>query len=58
MAYKARLKKRRGVIRFEDTFDLKVAEAPAEVYEDYKQCKELRADLGRKRIILVQKGSE
>jgi len=58
VAYKARLKKRRGAIRFEDTFDLKVPEAPSEAYADYKQCKELRADLGRKRIILVQKGSE
>ena len=59
VAYKARLKKRSGAIRFEDTFDLKVPEAPTEAYADYKQCKELRADLGRKRIILVrQKGSE
>ena len=57
-AYRARLRKRRGAIRFEDTFDLKVSEAPTEAYADYKECKELRADLGRKRIILVQEGNE
>jgi len=54
VAYEARLKKRGGAIRFEDAFDLKAAEAPAGAYADYKACKELRADLGRQRIILTR----
>lgn len=56
VSYKAKLKKRWGKLKFNDTYDLKVHEAPRDAYGDYKKCLELRAEIPRQRIILTRKG--
>jgi hypothetical protein len=53
--YRASLSTKDGAVAFEDAYALKVAEAPASAYPDYKQCLERRAGLARQRIILTRK---
>jgi len=54
-SYAAHLEARNGTLTFVDMYTLKVAEAPAAAYSEYKQCKELRASLPRQRIILTRR---
>lgn len=53
-AYKAKFKKQANTLVFTDDYRLNVDCAPATAYPDYKHCKELRADLARKRVILMK----
>ncbi|MEA3364998.1 MAG: hypothetical protein U9Q79_05100, partial [Candidatus Hydrogenedentes bacterium] len=54
-SYEASLSAKHGTVMFQDAYRLKVAEAPASAYPDYKQCLETRAGLARQRIILRKK---
>jgi len=53
--YRAKLTAKDGIIVFEDAYALKVEQAPALAYANYKQCLERRAGLARQRIILSRK---
>ena len=55
VSYRARLRKGKSQIRFKDQFDLRVSQADAAAYGEYKECLERRADLARQRIILTRK---
>jgi len=54
-SYEASLSAKDGTVVFQDAYRLKVAEAPASAYPDYKKCLETRAGLARQRIILRKK---
>ncbi len=54
VTYTASLVVSEGTLNFSDTYDLRVHDAPAEAYAEYKACKELRANLPRQRIILTK----
>ena len=53
-AYEASLGVRGDTVGFEDTYALKVHDAPATAYADFKTCKELRAGIPRQRVILTR----
>ncbi len=53
--FAAQFKKEASNLAFTQTYDLKVSQAPADAYPEYKESQELRADLSRQRVILKKK---
>lgn len=53
-AYDASVSVEDGTVRFSDQYALRVQDAPADAYGEYKACKELRAGIPRQRVILTR----